>query len=47
MAEIRRVAGAQLDPAIIAVLEAVCALEPEWLARFNIAREPKLAQVAA
>ena len=39
MAEIARVAGSQLDPAIIKVFEDVCALEPEWIARFNIARD--------
>ncbi|MFC5477439.1 HD domain-containing phosphohydrolase [Massilia suwonensis] len=39
MAEIRRVAGSQLDPSIIKVFEDVCAAEPEWIARFNIARE--------
>jgi hypothetical protein len=32
-------AGSQLDPAIIKVFEAVCAEEPEWIARFNIARD--------
>jgi hypothetical protein len=40
MAEIKRVAGSQLDPAIIEVFEEVCAAEPEWIARFNIARDP-------
>jgi GAF domain-containing protein len=39
MAEIARVAGAQLDPAIVRVFDAVCAAEPEWIARFNIQRE--------
>jgi HD-GYP domain-containing protein (c-di-GMP phosphodiesterase class II) len=39
MAEIARVAGSQLDPAIIRVFEEVCAAEPEWIARFNIARD--------
>lgn len=47
MAEIARVAGSQLDPAIIKVFEAVCAQEPEWIARFNIARDPVPAQAAA
>ena len=47
MAEIKRVAGSQLDPAIIKVFEEVCACEPEWIARFNIARDPVPAQVAA
>jgi hypothetical protein len=45
MAEIARVAGTQLDPAIIKVFEAVCAEEPEWIARFNIAREATLTPV--
>jgi hypothetical protein len=40
MAEIARVAGTQLDPEIVRVLEQVCALEPEWIARFNIQRTP-------
>jgi HD-GYP domain-containing protein (c-di-GMP phosphodiesterase class II) len=39
MAEIARVAGSQLDPGVIAVFEQVCAAEPEWIARFGIARE--------
>ena len=39
MAEIGRVAGSQLDPAIIKVFEQVCAAEPDWIARFNIARD--------
>ncbi|MGJ9419161.1 HD domain-containing phosphohydrolase [Massilia sp. CMS3.1] len=39
MAEIARVAGSQLDPAIIKVFEEVCASEPEWIARFKIARD--------
>lgn len=43
MSEIKRVAGVQLDPAIVRVLETVCAAEPEWLVRFNIARDPVLA----
>jgi HD-GYP domain-containing protein (c-di-GMP phosphodiesterase class II) len=47
MAEIARVAGSQLDPAIVRVLEEVCALEPEWIARFNIQRTPVAASVAA
>lgn len=38
LAEIARCSGTQLDPAIIAVLEKVCAEEPEWIARFNIQR---------
>jgi HD-GYP domain-containing protein (c-di-GMP phosphodiesterase class II) len=39
MAEIARVAGAQLDPTIVQVFATVCAAEPEWLERFNIRRE--------
>ena len=39
MAEIARVAGSQLDPAIVRVLAEVCAAEPEWIARFNIQRD--------
>jgi len=42
MAEIARVAGSQLDPMIIKVFEEVCAAEPEWIARFNIARDVPL-----
>lgn len=45
MAEIARVAGSQLDPSIIKVFEEVCAGEPEWIARFNIARD--MAKAAA
>ena len=40
MAEIVRVAGTQLDPGVIAVFEQVCRLEPEWIARFGIQRDP-------
>ncbi|KQQ88468.1 HD domain-containing phosphohydrolase [Massilia sp. Leaf139] len=47
MAEIRRVAGSQLDPAIIRVFEEVCAAEPEWIARFNIARDVEASVKAA
>jgi HD-GYP domain-containing protein (c-di-GMP phosphodiesterase class II) len=39
MAEIARVAGAQLDPSIVEVFAKICATEPEWLVRFNIRRE--------
>ncbi|MBD8531731.1 MULTISPECIES: HD domain-containing phosphohydrolase [unclassified Massilia] len=46
MAEISRVAGSQLDPAIIKVFEDVCALEPEWIVRFNIARDRVQEQAA-
>jgi HD-GYP domain-containing protein (c-di-GMP phosphodiesterase class II) len=47
MAELKRVAGSQLDPEIIRVFEGVCALEPEWIARFKIQREPAPAAAAA
>lgn len=39
MSEIRRVTGLQLDPKMVAVLETVCAEEPEWMRRFGIRRE--------
>jgi HD-GYP domain-containing protein (c-di-GMP phosphodiesterase class II) len=39
MAEIARVSGTQLDPAMVEVFAKICAAEPEWLARFNIRRE--------
>ncbi len=39
IAEIDRVAGTQLDPAIVAVFKAVCEKEPEWLSRFHIRRD--------
>ena len=39
MKEIERVAGTQLDPAIVEVLKQVVASEPEWLVRFSIRRE--------
>ncbi len=39
MTEIARVSGVQLDPSVVRVLEQICALEPEWIARFNIQRE--------
>jgi HD-GYP domain-containing protein (c-di-GMP phosphodiesterase class II) len=39
MKEIERVAGTQLDPAIVEVFKQVVAVEPEWLARFSIRRE--------
>ena len=39
MKEIERVAGTQLDPAIVEVFKRVMAAEPEWLQRFNIKRE--------
>jgi HD-GYP domain-containing protein (c-di-GMP phosphodiesterase class II) len=37
--EIERVSGTQLDPAIVEVFKKVCAVEPEWLKRFNIRRD--------
>jgi hypothetical protein len=40
MVEIARVSGTQLDPAMVEVFAQLCAAEPEWLARFNIRREP-------
>ncbi len=40
MAEIARVSGTQLDPAMVAIFAKICATEPEWLERFNIRREP-------
>jgi HD-GYP domain-containing protein (c-di-GMP phosphodiesterase class II) len=39
MKEIERVAGSQLDPAIVEIFKQVVAAEPEWLQRFNIRRE--------
>ncbi len=39
MAEIIRVSGTQLDPAITEVFKRIVADEPEWLLRFNIRRD--------
>lgn len=39
MREIDRVAGSQLEPAMVEVFKRLCAAEPEWLARFRIRRE--------
>ncbi len=39
MKEIERVAGTQLDPAIVEIFKKVVATEPKWLQRFNIRRE--------
>jgi HD-GYP domain-containing protein (c-di-GMP phosphodiesterase class II) len=39
MKEIQRVAGTQLDPAIVEVFKGVVATEPEWLKRFSIRRD--------
>jgi hypothetical protein len=47
MAELKRVAGSQLDPEIVRVFAELCALEPEWIARFKIQRDPALAAAAA
>lgn len=46
MAEIARVSGTQLDPAMVEVFAKICAAEPEWLQRFNIRREPALVNPA-
>jgi len=40
MAEIARCSGTQLDPEVVRAFEQVCALEPEWIARFHIHRDP-------
>jgi len=39
MKEMDRVAGTQLDPAILAVFKQLVAAEPEWIKGFNISRE--------
>lgn len=39
MQEIERVAGTQLDPAIVEVFKGIVAQQPEWLQRFNIKRD--------
>jgi HD-GYP domain-containing protein (c-di-GMP phosphodiesterase class II) len=39
MQEIARVAGSQLDPAIVEVFQRIVAAEPEWLKRFQIRRD--------
>jgi HD-GYP domain-containing protein (c-di-GMP phosphodiesterase class II) len=39
MAEIERVSGSQLDPAIVDVFKKICASEPAWLKQFNIRRD--------
>ncbi|MBK7115700.1 MAG: HD-GYP domain-containing protein [Proteobacteria bacterium] len=39
MKEIARVAGSQLDPAIVEVFQRMVAAEPEWLKRFQIRRD--------
>jgi HD-GYP domain-containing protein (c-di-GMP phosphodiesterase class II) len=39
MAEIERVRGFQLDPAIVDVFKKICASEPGWLKQFNIRRD--------
>ena len=40
MEEIERVAGTQLDPAIVGVFKKLVAAEPQWLQRFHIRRDP-------
>jgi HD-GYP domain-containing protein (c-di-GMP phosphodiesterase class II) len=47
MAELARVAGVQLDPDIVRAFEELCRGEPEWIARFNIQRDPAPAPAAA
>lgn len=39
IAEIERVSGSQLDPALVAKFCEICAAEPAWLRRFGIKRE--------
>lgn len=39
LAEIARVSGTQLDPALVEVFQRLCAAEPEWMARFRIRRD--------
>jgi len=39
IAEIERVSGSQLDPAVVEVFLQMCAAEPQWLERFRIRRE--------
>jgi len=39
MAEIDRVSGTQLDPAIVELFKKMCASEPEWLLQFDIRRD--------
>jgi len=44
VAEIERVSGSQLDPALVGAFMKICAAEPQWLERFRIRREnPSLA----
>jgi HD-GYP domain-containing protein (c-di-GMP phosphodiesterase class II) len=47
MAEIARVSGTQLDPALVEVFAKICAAEPEWLERFNIRRDRAVVDAAA
>lgn len=47
MAEIARCAGTQLDPEVVVAFEKICAEEPEWIARFHIARDPAMAAAGA
>lgn len=46
LAEIARCAGTQLDPMIISVFQQVCAREPDWIAGYNIQRDPALPATA-
>jgi len=39
LAEIERVSGSQLDPAVVEVFRRICAAEPQWLERFRIRRD--------
>lgn len=39
MAEIERVSGSQLDPAMVEAFKKLCAGEPAWLQQFNIRRD--------
>jgi HD-GYP domain-containing protein (c-di-GMP phosphodiesterase class II) len=39
MAEIARVSGTRFDQSMVEVFVKICAVEPEWLQRFNIRRE--------
>ncbi|QBE65465.1 HD domain-containing phosphohydrolase [Pseudoduganella lutea] len=39
MAEIARVAGTQLDPAVVDAFAGLCLAEPDWIAAFGISRD--------
>ncbi len=47
MAEIARVAGAQLDPGVIDAFAQLCRAEPDWIAAFGIARDTQPENAAA